>query len=71
MSSNYYQKNKEKLQKEKAKGPKIFVKKKNIKNANMLVNYIEIFLKKKKKRSVNMVVNNIGIFWRMRTEFFF
>ena len=60
MTSDYYQKNNEKLQK------KACEKYQNLpeeeKSANMLVSDVEIFLNKKKKRSVNMVVSDIKVF---------
>ena len=60
MTSDYYQKNNEKLQK---KGREKY---QNLpeeeKSANMLVSDVEIFLNKKKKRSVNMVVSDIKVF---------
>ena len=67
MTNNYYQKNKENLQ----KGTKIFWKKKKAKSVNMLVSDIEIFLKKKKKRSINMFMNDIRMFLRTSIKSFF
>ena len=62
MLKNYYQKCKEKLQKEARERYENLSEEKKAKSANMIVSDIEIFLKKKKKRSVNMVVNDIKIF---------
>ena len=76
MTNNYYQKRKEKLQKEARERYQNISGKKKAKIANILVSNREIFLKKKKKRSVNeryktlythpleefYIVNNINLF---------
>ena len=62
MSTVYYQKNKEGLQKRLMKVIKIYQRKEKTKSENMVVNDTEIILKRKKKKDVSMIVNDIEIF---------
>ena len=56
MVHKYYQKHKEKLQKESVKEIKIFLKKEKKKSISIMSNIIRTFLKKKKKK-VEFMIN--------------
>ena len=65
MKNNYYQKNKEKLQKEACK---IFLKKKKTKGEERPGKDIKILLKKKKKKSFSIHMSVIRIFLRTKNR---
>ena len=65
MPTGYYEKNKEKLQKE---ARKRYLKKRKAKSNNMLMKGTKIFLKMKKTKSKNIVVNVIKIFLNVKNK---
>ena len=68
MTNKYYQKHKEKLQKEVRESIKIFPKNKKNKGKRRPDKDLKILLKKKKKKSVSSMLIVIMIFLRNKAE---
>ena len=68
MPSEYYQKNKERIQREAHERYQNLSEEEKTGKVNMVASNIRIFLKKKKKSSVSMNVNATKIFLKIKNK---